>query len=100
MKVLLVWEEIGLEGRCDIYLLTGLTDKELTLLDKANGRIINIDEDEEAALRIRDYITSNDEDSWKDPCLGKWKDRKLEIKNGKPVINESVNRVYVCGILA
>lgn len=102
MKVLLVWDEIGLEGSCDLYLLTGLTDKDLALLDKANGKIINASEDEEAALKVWDYITEGNENSVdpNDPNNGKWMNKKLKIRNGKPIINESVNRVYMCGALA
>lgn len=108
MKVILIWNEVNTGKGISLYLLESVSDEDIDLLNKANGKYTNLsfrDEKsdisafEESVIRIYDFI-SEDKDLCfdkenKDNC--KWSGKKLKITNGIPIINESINRVYTCG---
>jgi hypothetical protein len=105
MKVLLIWHE-ALEGQVKLYLIRNLSDEDVSILDEANGKYINCDDDEDGKhpiIKIWDRISNNADDceNKDDPNNCIWSKYLLNVNkdNKKPVLNESINRVYICGII-
>jgi hypothetical protein len=100
MKALLVYEMIPDEVQ--YYVLEDLGDEDIAILDDANGKYINIDEDYEldSVSKVSDFIAPDEsycfeENKGKEGNC-KWHKFKVEITKGECSIG-SVDRVYVCG---
>jgi hypothetical protein len=105
MKVLLIWHEAS-ESQVELYLIRNPSDEDISILNKANGIYINGGEEEhreDSVIMVSDRISSNRDYCGRkdDPSNCIWSDCLLNIYKDKeiPVLNESINRVYICGII-
>jgi hypothetical protein len=104
MKVLLVWHEAS-EGRVKLYLIRNLSDEDVSILNGANGKYLNCGEGEDSEypiVKVWDRISNNmvDCECKDDPNNCIWSKYLLDAdKNNEPMLNESINRVYICGIV-
>jgi hypothetical protein len=105
MKVLLIWHEVS-ESWIKLYLIRNPSDEDISILNEANGIYINGGEEEDTECPVvmvmdrisdnRNYCVHEDDPNnciWSDRLLNVYKDKKI------PVLNESINRVYICGII-
>ena len=91
MKILLAWETVE---ETTYYLLEGLSAEDIALLESANGKYINGDEDVEDVTRIGDYLSCCDKYCQVEgaPHNCKWHNTKVTTP-----IREPIGTVYNCG---
>lgn len=102
MNVFLVFEMVIPDVKA--YYIQNVSDEDLDILDKANGKYINTDEDSQAVSEILDFVSEDKycENPGKD-TNGKW--LKYEVKyseNKGPLFDASehrIDRVYMCGMI-
>lgn len=99
MKVVLIWNEVGGEEPLQMYLINNPSDSDLVLLDKANGKISSDGNYSEEVIKIWDYISKVDDCvlDKDDQNNGKWAKNRVSIRNGRPMLCEVTNRIYMCG---
>jgi hypothetical protein len=99
MKVVLIWNLIDGDEPLQAFLISNPSDDDLNLLNKANGKISSVDEYSEEVAKIWDYISKKDDCylNNNDQNNGKWIGNKISIRNGRPILCESINRIYICG---
>lgn len=95
MNVLLIWENTPEEVKA--YLIKSPSAEQLEVLTKANGTMINVDEDVTAVNQIMDAISPSEDycdpdgdPSWR--CI--WKDTKVDFP-----INGPIDKVFICGMV-
>ncbi len=100
MKILLIWNETGISSR--VFLICNPSNNDLKLLNETNNRYIYVDisSENQSVKKIHDYISKSEEFciTKGDVNNCKWAGCEITIKHNQPVLNESINRVYICGI--
>jgi hypothetical protein len=102
MNVFLVFEMVPEDMKA--YFIQNVSDEDLDILDKANGKYINTDSDSEAVSEILDFVSEDIycEDPDKE-TNGKWLKDEVKYSGKKgPFFDASeyrIDRVYMCGMI-
>jgi hypothetical protein len=102
MNVFLLFEMVP--ENIKAYYIQNVSDEDLDILDEANGKYINTNEDTEAVSEILDFISEDKycEDPGKD-TNSKWLKYEVKYSGGKgPFFDASeyrIDRVYMCGLI-
>jgi hypothetical protein len=110
MRILIIWDSVGDE--LSFHVVENMTERQLLVLDRANGKYINIDENKEVRMvndalesdrreyskKFDMYLDSENHgefEDWVEEWGGIWSDCMVEAP-----LYTKVDRVYYCGISA
>lgn len=92
MNVFIIFEFIGEESH--FHFVSDVDDEDLDVLDQANNKYINSDDDIEAVNMVSEMLGEE----------GKWARTRLDVVSGLPVYDADdvscpIDRVYVMGMV-